>query len=42
MRKADAQYRSSKWRVARKGGWGYSNYRDVQRSAVEDADMYDM
>ena len=43
-RKASNQYRSSKHRVARKGGWGYSPFRDVQRSAVEDADefMYDM
>ena len=33
-RKASTQYRSSKYRVARKGGWGYSNYRDVQRSPI--------
>ena len=43
-RKASAQYRSSNYRIARKGGWGYSNYRDVQRPAVEhgEDDMYDM
>ena len=43
-RKTSTQYRSSKYRVARKGGWGYSNYRDVQRSALEhgEDDMYDM
>ena len=34
-RKASTQYRSSKYRVARKGGWGCSSYRDVQRSPNE-------
>ena len=34
-RKASTQYRSSKYRVARKGGWGFSSYRDVQRSPTE-------
>ena len=33
-RKASTQYRSSKYRVARKGGWGYSNHRAVQRSPI--------
>ena len=43
-RKSSTQYGSSKRRIARKGGWGCSSYRDVQRSAVEHADefMYDM
>ena len=35
VRKASTQYRSSKYRVARKGGWGCSSYRDVQRSPNE-------
>ena len=34
-RKAICQYRSSKYRVARKGGWGFSSYRDVQRCPIE-------
>ena len=36
--KARAQYRLSKCRIARKGGWGYTNYRSVQRSDVEHGD----
>ena len=40
-RKANCQYRSSKYRVARKGGWGCSSLRDVQRSpyAHDEDDM---
>ena len=34
-RKANCQYRSSKYCVARKGGWGCSSYRDVLRSPYE-------
>ena len=33
-RKANNHYCSSKYRVARKGGWGCSSYRDVQRSPI--------
>ena len=40
-RKASTQYRSSKYRVARKGGWGCSSYRDVQRSPNEHEDEQD-
>ena len=36
--KASTQYRSSKHRVARRGGWGCSSYRDVQRSPNEHED----
>ena len=34
-RKASTQYGSSKYHVARKGGWGFNSYRDVQRSPNE-------
>ena len=39
--KATTQYRSSKHRVARKGGWGCSSYRDVLRSPNEHEDEQD-
>ena len=34
-RKASTQYGSSKRRIARKGGWGCSSFRDLQRSPYE-------
>ena len=40
-RKASTQYGSSKRRVARKGGWGCSSYRDVLRSPYEREDEQD-
>ena len=40
-RKASTQYGSSKRRIARKGGWGCSSYRDVLRSPYERDDEED-
>ena len=39
--KASTQYGSSKRRIARKGGWGCSSYRDVLRSPYERDDEQD-
>ena len=41
VRKASTQYGSSKRRIARKGGWGCSSYRDVLRSPYERDDEED-
>ena len=40
-RKASTQYGSTKRRIARKGGWGCSSYRDVLRSPYERDDEED-